>query len=292
MDSKTTLFLEYKPLLFSMAYNMLGGIDAAEDIVQDAYLKWMEAGEIQHPKAFLVKMVTNTAINHLNSARVRREKYMGVWLPEPLQQPEINESYHALSFGLMVVLERLTPRERAVFLLKEIFAYDYGELSEIFDITADNCRQVMKRAKTHLGKDTRRFKVDIRAHEKILQNFLRALRNGSLEELIDLLKEDIILYADSGGTAVTLGDQRLTAVLKPVTGRDKVTRLLLHTAPKFQQLLRNFRQEMVIASGLPAILTYVDELPFSLMSIEPDGEQIRHIYIQANPNKLIHFKQA
>jgi RNA polymerase sigma-70 factor, ECF subfamily len=177
MLHKTEIWFEYKALLFSMAYNMLGHVDAAEDIVQDSYLKWMEiqSGTVVHTKAFLVKMVTNKCINYLNSARVKREEYVGIWLPEPIQNYETDkahakiESWHALSIGMLVLLEKLTPPERAIFLLKEIFAYDYTELAEIFDKSADNCRQIFKRAKDNLGKDTRRLEVDMKVHEKILQ---------------------------------------------------------------------------------------------------------------------------
>jgi len=154
MDHNTQLFLEYKGLLFSIAYNMLGNIDAAEDIVQDVFLKWMEAGaeSVRNRKAFLVRMVTNASINQLSSARARREKYVGIWLPEPLEDvgaaasptPARIESYHALSIGLLVLLEKLSPQERAIFLLKEIFSYDYDELAEIFDKTTAHCRQIFK----------------------------------------------------------------------------------------------------------------------------------------------------
>ncbi|HEY4338235.1 MAG TPA: sigma-70 family RNA polymerase sigma factor [Puia sp.] len=196
MDNNTQLFLEYKGHLFSIAYNMLGNVDAAEDIVQDVFLKWMEAGaeSVKNRKAFLIRMVTNASINQLSSARARREKYVGIWLPEPLEDsggPSAAtriESYHALSIGLLVLLEKLTPQERAVFLLKEIFSYDYDELAGIFDKSAANCRQIFKRAKDHLGKDTRRFQVDLKVHERILQNFLQAVSAGSMEGLILLLK--------------------------------------------------------------------------------------------------------
>src|SRR5882762_2201590 len=263
MDNKTETFLEYKALLFSMAYNMLGNIDQAEDIVQDIYLKWMEVqvGSVKHTKAFLVKMVTNKCINHLNSARVQREDYIGIWLPEPLQDSGPDrahqriESYHALSIGMLVLMEKLTPQERAIFLLKEIFAYDYYELAEIFDKTTDNCRQILKRAKDNLGKDTRRFQVDLKVHEKILNNFLQAISEGSVEDLIDLLKEDILLFADGGGRTFTVQGQRLTAFAKPIHGRENVGRLLLTVVPKFIQSVPDFSQEIIFANGLPSILS-------------------------------------
>ena len=299
MDKSADTFLEYKALLFSIAYNMLGNIDAAEDIVQDTFLKWIETETeaVRHTKAFLVKIVTNKCINHLHSARVRREEYIGIWLPEPLQYYDPGnahakmENYHALSIGMLVLMEKLTPQERAIFLLKEIFSYDYFELAEIFDKTADNCRQILKRAKDNLGKDTRRFEVDMKLHEKILNNFLRAIGDGSIDDLIGLLKEDIVLFADGGGRSFLVQGQRLTAFSKPIHGRENVGRLMLSVVPKFRQSVPDFSQRLTFANGLPSILSLSGDEPQSLVSLEPEGDLIRNIYVQTNPDKLRHFKK-
>jgi len=299
MNNKTETFLEYKGLLFSMAYNMLGNIDEAEDIVQDTYLKWMEteAEAIRHTKAFLVKMVTNKCINYLNSARVKREEYVGIWLPEPLQYSDSNkvhariESYHALSIGMLVLMEKLTPQERAIFLLKEVFAYDYYELAELFDKTTDNCRQILKRARENLGKDTRRFEVDMEVHEKILNNFLLAISEGNVQDLVDLLKEDIMMLADGGGRTFTVNGKRLMAFLKPIHGRENVSRVLLSLVPKFRESVPDFSQRITLANGLPSILSFSGNAPLSLVSLEPDENRIRNIYVQTNPDKLKHFKK-
>ena len=297
MDNKADIFLEYKSLLFSIAYNMLGHIDDAEEMVQDTFLKWMdvEIATVRQEKAFLVKMVTNTCINYMNSARARREKYIGIWLPEPLQNyaPDNNqtriESYHALSIGMLVLMEKLTPQERAIFLLKEIFAYDYYELAEIFNKTTDNCRQILRRAKESLGKDTRRFEVDLKVHEKVLNNFLQAIAEGNIAGLIDLLKQDIHLMTDGGGRTFTLPDQRLGAFPKPIEGRENVTRLLLTLIPKFRQSIPDFSEDITFANGMPCIITYSGHTPVSLVALETDGEQIRNIYVQTNPEKLKSF---
>ncbi len=299
MDKKATLFIEYKALLFSMAYNMLGSVDAAEDIVQDTFLKWMETqeGSVKHPKAYLVKIVTNSCINYLQSARVQREQYIGVWLPEPLLNYGIEngherfETYHALSLGILVLMEKLTPQERAIFLLKEIFAYDYYELADIFDKTEDNCRQILKRAKDNLGKDARRFEVDMKVHEKMLHKLLRATSEGSMEDLIDLLKEDIVLFADGGGKFIHVKGQRLTAAYKPIYGRENVSRLLISAVSKIEDI-PNFHREIIIANGLPSIISYSGDSPISLFTLEYDGDRIRNIYIQTNPDKLKHFKKG
>lgn len=300
MDNKTEIFLEYENLLFSIAYNMLGNIDQAEDIVQDTYLKWMttETDNVQHTKAFLVKMTTHRCINHLNSARVQREDYIGIWLPEPLQDQEQLigqfriESYHALSIGMLVLMEKLTPQERAIFLLKEIFSYDYFELAEIFDKTTDNCRQIFKRAKDNLGKDTRRFEVDIKVHEKMLGNFMLAIQEGSMDDLINLLKEDILLFADGGGKTFAVQGQRLTAFKKPIEGRDNIGRLLLSVIPKFRQSVPDFNQEIIFTNGMPSIVSYSAKNPVSLVSLDSDGEHIQTIYVQTNPDKLRHLKKT
>ena len=299
MNNKTEIFLEYKALLFSIGYNMLGSIDTAEDIVQDAYLKWMDtdANNVRNTKAFLVRIVTNECINFLNSARVKREEYIGFWLPEPLRNYEPDrtqariESYHALSIGMLVLMEKLTPQERAIFLLKEIFSYDYYELAEIFDKSTDSCRQLLKRAKDNLGKDVRRFEVDLRVHEKMLQNFLLAVSEGNLDGLIGMLKEDIQLFADGGGKAFIVNNQRLTAFTKPINGRKNVTKVLLTTFPKFRDSVEDFRQEITFANGLPSVISYAGGKPLGVVSIEMDGGQIRNIYLQTNPDKLKHLNK-
>src|SRR5665213_87065 len=144
------VFSDYRNLLFSIAYNMLGVVEDAEDMLQDTYLKWMETNpdEVNTPKAFLVKVITNLSINHLKSTRKERENYVGLWLPEPLMKEKVVDSfksidlYHSLSIGMMVLLEKLTPPERAVFLLKEVFSYDYDEIAEIISKSEDNCRKI------------------------------------------------------------------------------------------------------------------------------------------------------
>ncbi|WP_217601652.1 sigma-70 family RNA polymerase sigma factor [Chitinophaga sp. GbtcB8] len=299
MDYRAATFLEYKNLLFSIAYNMLGNVDAAEDLVQDTFLKWMEmpVEDVRHRKAYLVKMITNKSINYLHSARLKREEYIGIWLPEPLQQYATHpayrqvEMYHALSIGMMVLLEKLTPQERAIFLLKEVFAYDYYELAEIFDRSEDNCRQILKRAKDNLGKETRRFEVDIKAHEKILQNFLLAASEGRVEELVQLLKEDITLFADGGGTVTALNRKRLTAPLNPIYGKENVIRLLKGVVPVYYRDMPEIFREITMANGLPSIISYSGTSAVSIVSIELEGEQIKNIYIQTNPEKLKRFKR-
>lgn len=299
MNNGAETFYEYKSLLFSIAYNMLGLVDAAEDMVQETFLIWMEVttDEIKHPKAYLVRIITNKCINYMNSARAKREKYIGLWLPEPLVNYAPDkaytkvESYHALSFGILVLLERLTPQERAIFLLKEVFAYDYQELGELFDKTRDNCRQIFTRAKKHLGNDAKRFEVDYKVHEEILSKFLRAVSGEGLEDLIELLKDDVIFIADGGGRTINMGGKRYSATPRPVQGKKNVIRLLTAVFPKLIQYVPGFSQEITIVNNLPSILTYSENIPLSLLSIEHDGEQIQNIYIQNSPDKLRRFRK-
>jgi len=206
------IFTEHKGLLFSIAYNMLGIVQDAEDIVQEAYLKWSSVTmeEIKNHRAYLVKIVTNLSINYLDSARKKREEYVGLWLPEPLLKEQVTDSfkavdlYYSLSIGMMVLLERLTPSERAVFLLKDVLSYEYAEIAEILSKTQDNCRKIFSRAKKNLGGREKRFQIDVQVHEKMLQKFLSAVSHGNTEELIGLLREDIELLADGGGNHLRL----------------------------------------------------------------------------------------
>ncbi|MFL5788103.1 MAG: sigma-70 family RNA polymerase sigma factor, partial [Flavisolibacter sp.] len=241
--NKSQLFLEYQSLLYSIGYNMLGMIEDSKDLVQETYINWMETSTltIENPKAYLTKIMTNKCINHLNKLKQSREKYIGPWLPEPLVQPaEINpfqslELFHSLSIGLMVILEKLTSQERAVFLLKEIFSFDYSEISQILDKSEDNCRQIYSRAKKHLGSDRKRFEVDIQMHERVLHSFLNACKHGDLDGLISLLKEDVLLMADGGGQSFELGGRKFSAALNPIYGVNNVARFLMGVVTKLNE---------------------------------------------------------
>jgi RNA polymerase sigma-70 factor (ECF subfamily) len=240
-------------------------------------------------------MITNKCINYLNSSRAQREKYTGIWLPEPLPDGRTDaahskiESYHALSIGFLVLLEKLTPQERAIFLLREVFAYDYFELADIFDKSEDNCRQIFKRAKDNLGKDVKRFEVDMQRHERMLKQFLMVVSGGNMDDLIGILKEDIVLFADGGGTSLQINGQRLTASLKPIYGRENVCRFLLSVTPKVYQHIPELNQRLVVSNGMFSNLSFTGPSPISLITIEPEGDKIGYIYVQSNPAKLKHF---
>jgi len=288
------IFSEYRSLLFTIAYNMLGVVEDAEDLVQETFIKWsvLDIGEIKTPKAFLVKMITNLSINLLNSARKAREGYIGLWLPEPLMKEKVLDSsdsidlYYSLSIGMMVLLEKLTASERAVFLLKEVFSYDYNEISDIIDKSEDNCRQIFNRAKKHLGGKEKRFKVDIKIHEKLLHQFLDAVRQGNMEGLFSLFKEDIELIGDNGGKTSTFGRQKFSASRKPVVGKNNVSKFVLSIAQKVSNNVPNVANKIVYANGVPSVVISSNDVPVCLMSLEIVDGKISNIFVQTNPDKI------
>jgi RNA polymerase sigma-70 factor (ECF subfamily) len=193
--------------LFSIAYRMLGSVADAEDMLQETFIRWQQSlnTEVQSPQAFLVTVISRLCINHLQSARVRREKYVGQWLPEPLltgaegsvdAQSAVDES---LSMAFLLLLERLTPMERAVFLLRDVFDYDYYDIARIVGHNVPNCRQVLRRARQHIAADRPRFESLPQQRAAILREFLRATSDGDLAQLIALLSADVVLHSDGGG---------------------------------------------------------------------------------------------
>ena len=259
-----------------------------------SFLKWSECDpdEIKYPKTYLVKILTNLSVNHLNRARKERENYVGWWLPEPLMKEKIlDESksidlYYSLSIGMMVLLEKLTASERAVFLLKEVFSFDYGEISEITEQSEENCRQEFIRAKKNLGGKENRFKVDIHVHEKLLQQFLGVVNKGNMEGLIALLKPDIELVADGGGKSFKLGGQRFSASRNPILGQLNVSNFVFHVGEKIRKYVPNVTHKMVYANGLPSVVTYSNNIPYCIISLEIDEDKISNIYLQTNPDKI------
>jgi RNA polymerase sigma-70 factor (ECF subfamily) len=222
---------DLRPLLFSIAYRMLGSVSEAEDIVQESFLRYQHAlfeqdAEIDSPKAYLSAVATRLAIDHLRSARVRKETYIGEWLPEPLLTDERSpdgagyaEDADSLSMAFLLLLERLSPVERAVFLLHDVFDYGYDEVAQIVDKSEDNCRQLAVRARRHVDQHKPRFEASRRERDKLATRFFDAVEEGDMSGLIDLLAADVVAYGDGGGTS--------PSILRPVFGRDKVLRLML-----------------------------------------------------------------
>ncbi len=294
MITKTETFLEYRSLLFSVAYNMLGLVADAEDIVQDVYEKWLkfDTSVVQQPKSYLVKAVTNKCINHLNKLKRERKDYIGPWLPEPIIASEENtgkqkvEMFHPLSIGIMTMLEKLTPQERAVFLLKEIFTYDYDEIAEIIDKSNDNCRQIFKRAQQHLRDDKRRFQIDMRMHERIFKQFLQACNDGDIDGLISLLREDIVMVSDGGGTSLTVNGRRIQALRKPLHGKETVAKFVITILQNVQKYVPGFSTKIVLVNNMPSLACFTRGRPISLITLEIRNDVITNIFVHSNKEKL------
>jgi RNA polymerase sigma-70 factor (ECF subfamily) len=241
------VFPRLRPLMFSIAYRMLGSVAEAEDIVQEAFLRYHRAAAgpagVESPKAFLSAVTTRLSIDELRSARVRRESYAGEWLPEPVftsagapsgaglatvgsgqasgpvaDPAAVAEQADSLSMAFLLVLERLTPVERAVFLLHDVFSYGYDEIAGIVGKTEDNCRQLAARARRHISEGKPRFEVSRRKREELASRFFQAVGDGDLDGLVAMLAEDVVLYGDSGGVSPSWP--------RPIIGRSKVGRLI------------------------------------------------------------------
>ena len=281
-------FLEHRSLLFAVAYRMLGSVADAEDMLQDAFLRWQRAAEqdIESPKAFLITIVSRLCINYLESARVRREEYVGEWLPEPLVTETGAESADALevresvSMALLLLLERLTPVERAVFLLQEIFGYKHAEIAAALDLSEANCRQLLRRARQHVQKARPRFKASPREHIALLERFQQAALSGDMDRLLALLSDDVVFHSDGGGKG--------PALPKPIYGPDKVARFFLHGAKAFAELPLEFR--IMEIHGQPGVVSYYrDGRLRSVFTIDVRDGRIEAIYVVTNPEKLRHL---
>jgi RNA polymerase sigma-70 factor (ECF subfamily) len=286
-----TLFQDLRPLLFALAYRMLGAVAEAEDIVQEAFLRYHRAATIdgvavQTPKAYLATVTTRLAIDQLRSARVRREAYVGTWLPEPLITDERTDPAHlaeindSVSIALLVILETLTPVERAVYLLHEVFDYSYGEIAVMVDRSQDNCRQLATRARRHITERRVRFDVDSGRRTELAQSFFAACATGDAAQLARLLAKDATFYGDGGGKA--------SAVRAPVVGSDHVIRFLLGL---FRQASRlGVSVEPAQINGQFGVLSRdARGLLISVVSLDIKDGQIRNVYGMVNPDKLTHL---
>jgi len=282
-------FQEYRNLLFSIAYRMLGTRADAEDMLQETFLRWQRVSEseIRDPRAFLVTVITRLCINQLQSARATREQYFGQWLPEPLVSHATDESLafsdlnESLSIAFLMLLERLTPTERAVFLLREVFEYEYAEISEMLSRSEANCRQILKRARRHVTEDRPRFDASPQKRQKLLKEFFSASAEGNMDGLLCLLANDVVLYTDGGGKA--------SAVPNPIYGAEKVARFFIGAREKLlpNNLVRSFAQ----INGQLGVVAYHEDRVFGVLTIDASGERIRNIYIVRNPEKLEFLEQ-
>ncbi len=284
-EDTSHIFQHYRLLLFSIAYRMLGSATDAEDIVQDAFLRWLQASdqEVQSPKAYLSTIVVHLCLDQLRSAREKREVYVGPWLPEPIatnQMPELVETVaqaESLSLAFLLMLEKLNPLERAIFLLREVFEYEYSEIAAIVEKSEANCRQIFHRAQQHLEKSRIRFSASREQQERITNHFLQASLNGDMQALLSLLSNDIVSMGDSGGKAA------LKAGLMPIYGPDKVSRGYLGA---LRSLPVGVVTRVIEVNGQPALVGYLHEKPVGAILFQIEDEQISHLYYIVNPEKL------
>lgn len=279
---RTAQFQELRPNLFLLAYRMLGSRSDAEDVVQDAYLRWLEASanEIRLPKAYLMTVVSRLSLDALKSARRKREVYTGPWLPEPLVEPpgvQRLEMAESLSIAFLHVLESLSPTERIAFLLREVFDTSYAVLAQTLDTTEENCRQIVMRARKYVQNKRPRFTVDHNRHSQVLQQFLAACSSGDPTQLTELLRQDAVMYSDGGGKAA--------AALNPIAGADHIARFFVGLKKKGS--LKDLRVEFVTVNGQPGALLFSGEHPEGVMNLALDENlKIVNIFLIVDPDKL------
>jgi RNA polymerase sigma-70 factor (ECF subfamily) len=283
------VFHQHRNLLLSIAYRMLGSWSDAEDMVQESFIRWRQSPDqnIQSPRAFLVTIVSRLCINHLQSARMQREEYFGEWLPEPVITsplvepssgfPQVDDS---LSMAFLVLLQRLTPTERAVFLLREVFDYDYAEIAPIVNTSEANCRQLLRRARQHIAEMRPRFDASPKESEQLLQAFMRATASGDLDSLVALLAPNVVFHSDGGGKA--------PALPQPIRGADPVGRAILNS---FKTIVpKNLVRRLTQVNGRPGVVSYLDGRPFGVFTIDVADGFIQGLYFVSNPDKLARFQ--
>ncbi len=270
---------QYRPLLFGIAYRMLGSAMEAEDMVQETLLRYSQlpSDQIHTPKAYLSKMITHLCLDHLKSARSQREMYFGTWLPEPLLTPSESNTVEleSLSMAFLVLLEKLTPTERAVFLLHEVFDYTYAEIADILGREQADCRQLLHRAKGHISAERPRFTPSRNEQDAITARFMEVSINGDLQEFVDLLAEDVTLWSDGGGKA--------KAAVHPLVGREPVAKFFLglqKRAPAGSSVEYRF------INARPAFVLRQDGVIEGVFVLEMADGRIRAIHSIRNPDKL------
>jgi RNA polymerase sigma-70 factor (ECF subfamily) len=285
-------FEAHRPRLFAVAYRMLGSASEAEDVVQDAWLRYAagDRADLRSPEAFLTTIVTRLCLDRLKSARAAREEYIGPWLPEPIAtdnrlQPEQSASLaESLTLAFLVLLETLSPEERAVFLLREVFEYSYAEIGSMLGTTDANCRQLFHRARSRIAERRPRFEVNRADKHELVGRFVSALQAGDAGALTGLLAEDVGFWGDGGGKVV--------AARHPLFGRDAVVNLLVgirRTAPAAGIPLDRVSLDVVDVNNGPAVLVRVDGRLDSVYACEVGRGRITGIRVVRNPDKLAYI---
>ncbi|MEV0172880.1 RNA polymerase sigma-70 factor [Streptomyces sp. NPDC050803] len=275
-------FTTHRRLLFGTAYRMLGSVADTEDVLQDAWLAWQGAdrGSVRNARAYLVRTVTNLALNRLTSARATRESYIGPWLPEPLltsaDVAEDAELADTVSTALLVVLETLAPVERAVFVLREAFAFSHAEIAEILGRPEPTVRQIARRARQHVDARRPRYDADSTRHHEVTERFRAACAGGDLNAVMELLAPDVVAWSDGGG--------KVTAARRPLYGTDHVARWLLGVLAKPGSA--GVALEPATINAEPGLLITVGGMRIGTVSLGVVDGLVRHVRFQLNPDKL------
>ena len=285
-DTQDQAFVDLQPRLFAVAYRMLGTVSDAEDIVQDAYLRWQRAdqGRVHDSTGYLIRITTRLCLDHLRAAKSRREAYTGEWLPEPLVTNDATERLDRdVSIALLLSLERLTPRERAAFLLHDVFEHNYDELALALDRSIATCRQLVSRARKHVRQNKPRALVDDATGRDLVNAFFTAAKGGDTQALTQLLAQDVRLHSDGGG--------KVLATLNPILGRDKVIRFFAGLARKSAGY-PGLRWTVCELNGQPAIVSREPGGILQAASFEIEERRITKIYMTRNPDKTRHLAQV
>ncbi|OAR25002.1 RNA polymerase subunit sigma-24 [Streptomyces sp. ERV7] len=281
-DAAPDPFDEHRRLLFATAYRMLGSVSDAEDILQDTWLKWSQTDRsgVRHAKAYLIRTVTNLSLNRLTSAAVTREAYVGPWLPEPwLTTPDIAEEAEladTVSMAMLVVLETLSPVERAVFLLREVFGYSHAEIAEVLDRPEPTIRQIAHRARAHVQARRPRYDTDAEQRSLVTRRFIAACQGGDLNAVMELLAPDVTAWSDGGG--------KVTAARRPVHTADHVARWVLGVLAK--PGVEALRVRPALLNGERGLLLHVDGRPVGALCFDLLDGRIHQLCFQFNPDKL------
>lgn len=284
-DRHLDLFSQHKPLLFSIAYRMLGSVADADDKLQETFIRWQQSllAEIESPRAFLVTIISRLCIQHLQSARVKREEYVGQWLPEPILTGDESDPsgtfqmQESLSMAFLLLLEKLTPLERAAFLLHDVFDYEYAEVAGILGKSEANCRQILLRARQHVSENRPRFDASSEEHKKLLEAFLDTATRGDMQGLLKVLSDQVVLHTDGGGKAA--------AALNPITGRDHVAHFLIGAIQKSVPVGVTMRFAQVNCQP-GVVYLRPDGRPGCVLTLNVVDGRLRNIYVVTNPEKL------
>ncbi|MEV7736054.1 RNA polymerase sigma factor SigJ [Streptomyces sp. NPDC088921] len=293
-EEATGVFVEHRELLFGVVYNMLGSVTDTEDVLQDTWLSWSHrgAGGIDNPRAYLVRIAVNHALQRRAVVNRRRETYVGPWLPEPLLTDEVSTDDPALrtesvSLAMLVVLESLSPLERAVFVLHEVFGYAHTEIAEIIDRTPAAVRQLAHRARAHVHARRPLYEAHPRVRREATERFVRAALGGDIAELMEILAPDVTVWTDGGGMR--------KQALRPVHGREKAARLLTGYAKRggAQALGPGMELRYRRVNGDDAAVLFEHDSPYAVIVLDltPEGDLVSNLFVVTNPDKLTHVRK-